>query len=95
MITPQMSGHCAFPQTAHPEESHARCERMGAGNRARPSREFQPCACTCHLDKTKYKCEYCGLELREAPLWPEDPLYPGEPVYTHVVNGRAIGEECP
>lgn len=94
MITPQMSGHCANPQTDHPEKSHDRCERMGAGNRARPSREFQPCACLCHLGEEEFECE-CGGVLREAPLWPEDPDYPGEPIYTHVKNGRATGEECP
>lgn len=94
MIPAQMSGHCAFPQTAHPEESHARCARMGAGNYARPSKEFQPCPCACHLGD-EFECE-CGGVLREAPDWPNE-YEPGEMVYVHIDprTGRATGEECP
>jgi hypothetical protein len=49
MRKPMMSGHCAFPQTAHPERSHQRCHDMGAGNTASQSGEFAPCPCSCHV----------------------------------------------
>lgn len=92
MRKPMMSGLCAFPQTAHPEESHALCR---GGNTANPSREFAPCPCECHLGDERFDCANCEFELAEAPLWPNEED-PDEPVYVHVDHkGRAIGEECP
>ena len=90
MITPQMSGWCRFPETADPEGSHARC---AGGNTARPTREFQPCSCTCHLGE-EYDCGNCGNTLREAPYWPNEDE-PDEMVYVHVIDGAVTGEECP
>lgn len=95
MRQPMMSGHCAYPQTAHPEHSHERCQLMGAGNTACPSGEFSPCPDSCHLGTDEYECGNCGAPLREAPMWPNEDE-PGEMVYVHIdpVSGRAIGEEC-
>lgn len=96
MRRPMMSGHCNFPQTANPTKSHELCASHGAGNRANPAGEYQPCPCACHFVGPRLECE-CGGTLVEAPHWPEDPDYPGEPVYTHidVRSGMALGEECP
>lgn len=96
MIAPQMSGWCSFPETAHPERSHERCARLGAGNRARPSKEFQPCPCACHY-AAEYECGNCGLPLSETVWDNEDPEAQGEMVYTHLNphTGEAFGEECP
>ena len=85
-----MSGFCQFPQTSDPAASHARCP---GGNTARPTREFQPCPCTCHLGE-EFECGNCGSELREAPMW-ENEDEPGEMVYVHVIDGAVTGEECP
>lgn len=94
MREPLMSGHCMFPQTAHPEESHARCS---GGNTANPAREFSPCPCPCHYPEDRYECE-CGGLLAEAPGWPSVFDEEGEPVtqYTHIDprTGRATGEDC-
>lgn len=91
-----MSGHCAWPQTDHPEESHERCTRMGGGNRANPSKDFSPCPCPCHYPADEYECADCGGTLKEAPLWPNE-WGDDEPVYTHIdpATGRATGEACP
>lgn len=97
MIEPQMSGHCANPATDDPLSSHLRCERMGAGNRARPSKEFQACPCGCHLGDGPFECGECGGELYEAPFWESVfDLEEGEVVYVHVDpdTGRAVSEEC-
>jgi hypothetical protein len=99
MRDPQMSGHCAFPETTNPDESHERCQRQGAGSRANPEKEFMPCPCPCHFPEDRFECE-CGGTLAEAPSWPdEDAEYEGrdpEMVYTHVSvrTGRATGFEC-
>lgn len=91
-----LSGWCGTPQTEHPEKSHERCHMLGGGNRARPSKEFRPCPCKCHLGEDEFECGNCGRPLREAPLWPNEDE-PGEMVYTHINprTGHAIGEECP
>lgn len=87
-----MSGHCSFPVTNDPFQSHARCERNGGGSRANPNKVFTPCPCSCHYGET-YECGGCGRPIREALLWPFDE--DGELRYTHVdANGRAVGEEC-
>lgn len=95
---PQMSGHCRFPQTHKPEESHARCN---GGNYANPRREFQPCPCWCHLKDETFECANCPGWLVEAPFWenddPDDVDENGNPnpVYVHVdENFNAIGVEC-
>lgn len=94
MRQPVRSGHCAFPQTRKPQESHDRCDRQGAGNRFSPTKEFSPCPCWCHLDTEEYECGNCGRELREAPRWPNEED-PDEPVFVHIDDqGNAIGEEC-
>lgn len=86
-----MSGWCSAPSSNDPEGSHARCH---GGNTARPTKEFQPCPCPCHLGE-EYECDGCGEALFEAPLWPNEDE-PGEMVYTHVhpKTGRATQEEC-
>lgn len=87
---PMMSGHCRFPQTAHPEESHDRCGRNGAGSRANPRKVFHPCACHCHLGE-QYDCGNCGRLVAEAPLWDGT----GEMTYVHIdADGNSIGEDC-
>lgn len=102
MIRPQMSGHCATPATADPESSHNRCAVMGAGNKARPSKEFQPCPCACHyVDLPQYECG-CGGTLVETLIENDDPkdidpdtgeLYP---VYMHLArDGSILRQECP
>lgn len=101
MRRPLMSGHCNFPAThlsgGRPagQHSHERCQAMGAGTKANPDKEWQPCPCGCHLDSTEYVCENCGRPLRQAPMWPNEDE-PGEPVFVHVEvsTGRAIGEVC-
>jgi hypothetical protein len=87
-----MSGLCAHPQTAEPDQSHRRCS---GGNEANPNREWQPCPCHCHLGE-EFECG-CGRPIREAPLWQtgyESDL--DEMVYVHIepTTGRAVGEEC-
>lgn len=95
MIRPAMSGFCAFPETANPAASHQRCADMGAGNTARPSREFQPCPCGCHY-VAEFECGNCGLDL-SVTNWAGATTDPDEIMYTHLDprSGRAIGEECP
>lgn len=91
MRTPLMSGHCAFPSS---EDSHARCHRQGAGNRANPAKEYQPCPCSCHFPIDEYECGACGRVILEAPHWP--PYEDGDTRYTHIdKEGRAIGDDCP
>jgi hypothetical protein len=86
---PMVSGHCATPQTAHPQESHDRCGRWGAGTRANPAKVWHPCSCGCHLGET-YECN-CGRLIAEAPRW----LGNGEMTYVHIdADGNAIGEDC-
>lgn len=46
---PILSGHCGYPQTKNPHESHRRCAQWGAGSRANPEKRFHPCPCPCHL----------------------------------------------
>lgn len=92
MIRPQLSGWCCTPQTVNPEESHARCQRMGGGNTARPSKEFQPCPCYCHLGE-QYECGGCGLTIAEAPSLGLDE--DGDTRYVHIDHkGYMIAEEC-
>lgn len=94
-----MSGHCGHPATN--ADSHARCDRMGAGNRANPGKVFQPCPCPHHLKKKRFECG-CGGTLAKAkgPLrealaeaMAEDP---DEDIYVHVSmkTGRMIGVYC-
>ena len=99
MLTPMMSGHCSNPSPG----SHDRCARMGAGNRARPSKEYQPCPCHCHYpceEEQQYECEGCGEILVAAPHWPdEDAEAEGrepETVFTHFDPDtmRVTGFEC-
>jgi hypothetical protein len=97
MRAPMMTGHCAFHSTG----SHERCERMGAGQRANPSKEFTPCPCPQHFDQTQvYECSECGgdLVLTDWPNDdPEDVDEDGEPypVYSHIDHsGRALGQVC-
>lgn len=87
-----MSGHCQHPQTAHPQESHDRCARNGAGAKANPMRAWRPCRCGCHLGE-HYECGNCGRTIAEATHWDGT----GEMTYVHVhpVTGEAIGEDCP
>lgn len=93
VIAPQKSGYCSFPETADPDASHQRCADMGAGNTARPSKEFQPCPCSCHYS-ADYECGNCGLPLSETN-WPDESGDGDEMVYTHLdASGQAIGEEC-
>lgn len=90
---PIMSGHCAFPETDHPDESHARCQRNGAGIVTVGTGVYHPCPCLCHFPEERYECANCGGELAEAPHWPEDE--DGDTRYTHIDRtGRATGEEC-
>lgn len=87
-----MSGHCQFPQSAHPEESHARCARNGGGVLSKPTKAWHPCPCPCHYGET-YECGSCGQPIREALAWPLDE--DGDLRYTHVArDGRAMGEDC-
>lgn len=89
------SGHCAHPQTDHPEESHHRCARNGGGNRSRPSKVFQPCPCACHFEgeEEEFECGNCGRPLKPASHWPLDE--DGDVRYTHVSgNGESMGEFC-
>lgn len=111
MITPMLSGHCATPSTVSATDaltSHERCQRNGGGNKARPSKEFQPCPCPCHFPEEEFECS-CGGTLKEAAHWPMEVeqgkntivIEPGdddyEMVYTHINprTGLATGEECP
>ena len=93
-VRPMLSGHCSVPQTEHPELSHQRCERNGAGNTHRPGKEFQPCPCGCHLGE-EFECANCGRPLREAPLWPSS-YDDADVTYVHInpKTGLAVGEEC-
>lgn len=104
---PLMSGHCAFMgrESENGRAAHARC---AGGQRANPSKTFQPCPCPCHFpdpgEMEFFECGACGQVIIEAPRWPKDE---DEDVrYTHmdiVLNddgepvggtGRALGEEC-
>lgn len=102
---PLMSGHCASHRTGDTLSeaqaiSHDRCVRNGAGQRANPAKEFQPCPCRFHYDTDEsgepaeiYECGGCGREIVEAWYWPVDE--DGETRYTHIDGtGRALGEEC-
>jgi hypothetical protein len=102
VIRAQMSGHCATPSTENPESSHDRCALNGGGNKARPSKEFQPCPCPCHYEGLPtYECE-CGGTLVETRIENDDPkdidpetgeLYP---VYFHLAHdGSITTQECP
>lgn len=102
MIQPQMSGHCATPSSSDPQSSHGRCAKMGAGNKSRPSKEFQPCPCPCHYEPLpQYECG-CGGMLVETTFDNDDPkdidpetgeLYP---VYYHLAHdGSITSQECP
>lgn len=107
MIKPMLSGHCATPSTADPEFSHNRCAMQGAGNKARPSKEFQPCPCPCHYeDLPRYECGECEGVLVETLIENDDKKDVDEdgnlyPVYLHVqVNDDetirfVLGQECP
>jgi hypothetical protein len=93
--TPLLSGHCAFPQTADPQQSHDRCARNGAGNRSNPAKVFSPCPCHCHLGE-RYECGNCGRTIAEAPFWDGRGGVGDEMVYVHIdPDGRGIGEDCP
>lgn len=91
MRRPQMSGHCAYPQTEDPDASHRRCT---GGNTANPDNEFQPCPCRCHFPTETYDCE-CGGVLVEVESWPEADD-PDEPTYLHLSGDgkRVMGEYC-
>jgi|SRR6478735_3221672 len=104
MRKPMMSGHCATPSTSDPESSHARCAINGAGNKARPSKEFQPCPCRCHYkDLPRFRCGECGKRLVETSIENDDPTDIDEngdlyPVYIHIKkNGTPLPsmQECP
>lgn len=86
-----ISGHCAFPQTANPEESHGRCRGY---TRANPDKIFQPCPCRCHFPEEEYECE-CGATIVAAPHWPADE--DGDTRYLHLDprTSRIVAEECP
>lgn len=88
------SGHCAFPQTEHPEQSHERCHVQGAGSTANPRGVYHPCPCPCHFPEERYECANCGGVLAEAPHWPLDE--DGDVRYTHIdtATGCASGEDC-
>ena len=88
---PLMSGHCAFPGSAAPEESHARCVGY---SRANPDRVFQPCPCLCHFPEDRYECSGCGGTLIEASHYPLDE--DGDVRYVHLdtKRRRATDGEC-
>lgn len=87
------TGHCQFPQTKHPEESHLRCQRGGGGTLTRATGNFHPCPCTCHLGE-EFDCSGCGYLIREAPvLGPDED---GDMQYAHVdEDGNIYSIECP
>lgn len=104
---PLMSGHCSThrtqpmgqPLTDYAAQSHERCNRNGAGNRANPWHEYQPCPCPHHYlgpdgeQPERFECSACGKEIIEVPDWPKDE--DGDSRYSHVdSDGRALGEEC-
>lgn len=88
---PLISGHCAFPQSKDPNESHRRCRGY---SRANPDKIFQPCPCPCHFPEDRYECE-CGATLAEAVHYPLDE--DGDVRYVHVdpTTGRMVDGECP
>lgn len=96
---PMMSGHCST-HIGHDNlseqqwTSHKRCDANGAGNRANPKHEYQPCPCAHHFDQSEvYECGGCGREIVEAAHWPLDE--DGDTRYTHIDGtGRALGEDC-
>ena len=102
MGRPIKSGHCNTPQTAKPQESHDRCERMGGGTLTKSTGRFHPCYCHCHLGET-FECGGCGRPIREAPLWPNMDE-PEEMTYvhvdasgdalTHMDGDRAVADRC-
>lgn len=86
-----MSGHCRFPQTDNPEESHARCKGY---NTAVPDKAIAVCPCGCHLVEPDLECGSCSGVLRLSPhLTNRD----GEDTYVHYdpVSGNWMGEYCP
>src|SRR5690349_17718855 len=92
---PMMSGHCAYPQSQTPEESHLRCYFHGSGNTAVPDKVFAPCPCLCHLDDAEYECSICGRPIFAAPYWTGEYIDPTDldmVTFVHVVNGRAQEE---
>lgn len=92
---PLISGHCAFPQTRNPDESHQRCQKNGGGSRANPDKIFQPCPCLCHYPAEHYECGSCGGTILAAPHYPLDE--DGDIHYVHLdpKRKRAIDGECP
>src|SRR5687768_15367741 len=80
---PLMSGHChthssqpvGQPLSEMGRQSHERCNRNGAGNRANPWHEFQPCPCPHHYVgpdgelPERYECSECGHDIIEVPNW--------------------------
>lgn len=91
---PIISGHCQFPETAHPEESHHRCQRNGGGVLSKPTGLFHPCPCHCHMGTEDFDCSACGYLIREAPaLGPDED---GDAQYVHVdEDGNIFSIECP
>ena len=87
-----MSGHCANPQTAAPDESHQRCARNGAGSSANPDKAFVICPCPCHHGDT-FECGGCGRNIVEMPVLGLD--VDGDPIYYHLDKvGRAAHQFC-
>jgi len=81
---------------------------MGAGNKARPSKEFQPCPCPCHYQGLpQYECGECEGTLIETLIENDDPTDVDEetgdlyPVYLHArVDDEGtvvmvLEQECP
>jgi len=87
------SGHCSFPQTKNPDESHLRCQDNGGGSRANPEKIFQPCPCRCHYPPEEYECGGCGGTIIAAPHYPVDE--DGDMRYVHLDGGRVTDCECP
>jgi hypothetical protein len=92
-----ISGHCATPQTTHPEESHGRCKGY---TRANPDKIFQPCPDVCHFTNedgvlVEYECSGCGGTIVEAPHYPLDE--DGDVRYVHLnkKTNRVTDCECP
>lgn len=88
-----MSGHCGFPETDHPENSHSRCQRNGGGATSRATGLFHPCPCRCHLREEDFECG-CGYLIREAPALGLDE--DGDPRYVHIDEaGYIYSVTCP
>lgn len=88
------TGHCQFPETDHPEESHFRCQRNGGGSLTKSTGLFHPCPCHCHLETEDFDCSACGYLIRAAPaLGPDED---GDMQYVHVDEaGNIYSIECP